>query len=60
MADRYSYAAYRFAFAVINVTSRVMESAQLEMSFKDDLVQLPCNRQGHIQLDQIAQGLKSL
>jgi len=34
-----------------------MESLELEGTFKDDLVQLPCNKQGHAQLDQVAQSL---
>ena len=32
-----------------------MESFELEGTFKGHLVQLPCNEQGHLQLDQIAQ-----
>jgi len=29
----------------------------MEGTFKSHLVQLPCNEQGHAQLDQVAQGL---
>jgi len=36
---------------------RIIESLELEGTFKDHLVQLPCNKQGHTQLDQVAQGL---
>ena len=36
---------------------RIIESLELEGTFKDHLVQLPCNEQGHAQLDQVAQGL---
>lgn len=42
MADKYSYAAYRFAFANLR-NQRIIEALQWEISFKDDLVQLPCN-----------------
>jgi len=36
---------------------RIIESLELEGTFKDHLVQLPCNEQGHAQLNQVAQGL---
>jgi len=35
----------------------IIESLELEGSIKDHLVQLPCNKQGHAQLNQVAQGL---
>ena len=35
----------------------VIESLELEGTFKGHLVQLPCNEQGHAQLDQVVQGL---
>lgn len=35
----------------------ITESSELEGTIKDHLVQLPCNKQGHTQLDQVAQGL---
>lgn len=34
----------------------VIESLELEGSFKGLLVQLPCSEQGHAQLNQVAQG----
>lgn len=36
---------------------RIIESLELEGTFNGHLVQLPCNKHGHPQLDQIAQGL---
>ena len=36
---------------------RIIESLELEGTFKDHLVQLPCNEQGHPQLDLGVQGL---
>ena len=36
---------------------RIIESLELEGTFKGHLVQLPCNEQGRAQLDQVAQGL---
>ena len=36
---------------------RITESLELEGTFKDHLVQLPCNEQGHPQLDLGVQGL---
>jgi len=36
---------------------RIIESLELEGTIKGHLVQLPCNEQGHPQLDQVAQGL---
>ena len=33
----------------------IIESLELEGTFKGHLVQLPCNEQGHAQLDQVAQ-----
>ena len=36
---------------------RIIELLELEETFKGHLVQLPCNEQGHPQLDQVAQGL---
>jgi len=36
---------------------RIIESLELEGTFKGSLVQLPCNEQGHAHLDQVAQGL---
>ncbi len=35
----------------------IIESLELEGTFKGHLVQLPCNEKGHVQLDQVAQGL---
>ena len=34
---------------------RIIESLELEGTFKGSLVQLPCNEQGHAHLDQVAQ-----
>ena len=34
-----------------------MESLELERIFKDNVVPLPYNEQGHTQLDQVPQGL---
>jgi len=34
-----------------------MESFEWEGTFKGHLVQLPCNEQGYLQIDQIAQSL---
>ena len=39
---------------------RVKESLELEGTFKGHLVQLPYYEQENAQLDQVAQGLKSL
>ena len=36
--------------------NRIIESLELEGTFKGHLVQLPCNEQGHVQLDQVDQG----
>jgi len=36
---------------------RVIESLELEGTVKGHLAQSPCNKQGHLQLDQVAQGL---
>ncbi len=36
---------------------RILESLELEVTSEGHLVQLPCNEQGHAQLDQVAQGL---
>ena len=35
-------------------TRRIIESLELERTFKGYLVQLPCNEQGRAQLDEIA------
>jgi len=37
-----------------------IESFELEGTFKGHLVQLPCNEQGHLQLDQVLRALSSL
>ena len=39
---------------------RIITFLELEETFKDHLVQLPCNEQGHPQLGQVAQTLVSL
>jgi len=39
---------------------RIMESLELEGTFKGRLVQLPCHEQGHLQLDQEFRALSSL
>ena len=39
----------------ISVYHRTIEWFGLEGTFKDHLVQSPCNEQGHLQLDQVAQ-----
>ena len=36
---------------------RIIESLELEGTFKSHLVQLPYNEQGHPQLNQVAQSL---
>jgi len=36
---------------------RIIKSLELEGTFTGDLVKLPCNDQGHPQLNQVAQGL---
>jgi len=36
---------------------KITESIELKGTFTGHLVQLPCNEQGHAQLDQVAQGL---
>jgi len=38
-------------------SDRIIESLEMEVTFKGHLVQLPCNEQGHPQLDQAAQSL---
>jgi len=37
------------------LTVRIIESFELEGILKDHLVQLPCNIQRHLHLDQVAQ-----
>lgn len=37
--------------------SYIIESFELEETFKGHFVQLPCNKQGHLQLNQVAQCL---
>jgi len=39
---------------------RIIESSELEGTFRGHLNQLPCNEQGHLQLDQAAQSLVQL
>ena len=39
---------------------RIIESFQLEGTLKGHLVQLPCNKQGHLQLHQELRALGSL
>jgi len=41
----------------LHMVFRITEPLELEGTFKGHLVQLPCNEQGHAQLDQVAQGL---
>ena len=43
-----------------NSGSQFTESLELEGTLKGDLVQLPCNEQGHPQLDQVLRALSSL
>ena len=38
----------------------VIELFELEGTFKDHLVQLPCNEKGHLQLHQVLRALTSL
>ena len=38
----------------LEVCRRIVESVELKRTFKDHLVQLSCNEQGHPQLDQDA------
>jgi len=40
-----------------NIYHRITESLELEGTFKGHLVQLPCNEQGHLRLDQVAESL---
>ena len=42
---------------IIIADCRIIESLELEGTFKGHLVQLPYNEQGHLQLDQDAQSL---
>jgi len=43
--------------SVTTTHHRIIEPLELEGTFKGHLVQLPCNKQGHAQLYQVAQGL---
>ena len=43
-----------------NSGSQFTESLELEGTLKGHLVQLPCNEQGHPQLDQVLRALSSL
>ena len=38
-------------------SNRILESFELEETLKCHLVQLPCNEQGNLQLDQVARSL---
>jgi len=44
-------------YKVLSLYYSIIESLELEGTFKCHLVQLPCNEQGHPQLDQVAQSL---
>ena len=41
--------------AFIDTAHRITESLEREWAFKGHLVQHPCNEQGHLQLNQVAQ-----
>ena len=43
--------------AELKYNRKYKQTLELEGTFKGHLVQLPCNEQGHPQLDQIAQSL---
>ena len=62
LTDRQSWANF-FAIDVTKINHRIIEWLELGGTFKGHLVQLPCNEQGHAQLDQVAQiqpGFESL
>ena len=42
-------------FPIGHESHRILESFELDDTFKGHLVQLPCNEQGHLQQDQSAQ-----
>ena len=44
-------------FCFILKDHRITEPLELEETSEGHIVQLPCNEQGHPQLDQVAQGL---
>jgi len=43
------------AYKFLSYSHRPLELFELERTFKGHLVQLRCNEQGHLQLDQISQ-----
>ena len=49
------YVAVKRITSFITIHLRIIESLELEGTFKDPIVQLPCNEQGHLQLDEVAQ-----
>ena len=47
-------------FIFLHLLLRIVESFELERTFKLHLVQLPCNEQGHLELHQVLRALTSL
>jgi len=46
---------YSFCAALLLAFHRIVERFVLEGAFEGQLAQPPCNEQGHVQLDQVAQ-----